>query len=470
MDRRINGLIADLQQGHIDRRTFMVRASALGMSAFAVGAALRAAGVSAQDASPAATPGASPAAGGGVATSLTPEGLGNPDIEHNTDTSGGTIKLFSSWPLTGASEQIGGDSAEAVRFALEVYGNAAGGFALTYEALDDGVAANNGAWDAAQEAENATMVVNDPDAMVYIATYNSGAAAVAIPILNQAEPGPMAMISPANTAVGLTRADATTGEGEPDIYYPTGIRNYMRVVPADDIQGAAAANYAINELGATRAYILHDNQIYGEGVAAVFQATFEELGGEILGFEAFNPDAPDYQAVMTSIADLGPDIVYLGAIVNLNASKLLQDMRSLMPADQVAFMGPDGLINQAFIEGAAEAAEGAYITFGGLPPTALEAAGAEWYEAMKERLGGRDPDAYSVYAFEAAVVTMQGIDKAAVKDRRAILDAMFATEGFRGLLGTWSFAESGDRDSYTISLNVVTDGAIVFETDIAPPA
>ena len=473
MDHRINGLIADLQQGHIDRRTFMVRASALGMSAFAAGAALRSAGVAAQDASPAASPGASPAAspaaGGDVAASLTPEGLGSPDVPHNTDTSGGTIKLFSSWPLTGASEQIGGDSVEAVRFALEIYGGAAGGFALTYEALDDGVAANNGAWDAAQEAENATSVVNDPDAMVYIATYNSGAAAVAIPILNQAEPGPMAMISPANTAVGLTRADDTTGEGEPDIYYPSGVRNYMRVVPADDIQGAAAANYAVNELGATRAYILHDNQIYGRGVALVFQATFEALGGEILGFEAFNPDSPDYQSVMTSIADAGPDILYLGAIVNLNASKLLQDMRSLMPADQVAFMGPDGLINQAFIDGAGEAAEGAYITFGGLPPTALEAAGAEWYTAMLERLG-RDPDAYSVYAFEAAVVTIQGIDKAAVKDRRAILDAMFTTEGFRGLLGTWSFAESGDRDSYTISMNVVTDGAIVFETDIAPPA
>ncbi|MEJ7763343.1 MAG: branched-chain amino acid ABC transporter substrate-binding protein [Thermomicrobiales bacterium] len=481
MDRRINGLIADLQHGRIDRRTFMVRASALGMSAFAAGAALRAAGASAQDASPGASPaaspgaspvaspGASPTAGGDVATSLTPEGLGSPGVEHNTDTNGGIIKLYSSWPLTGASEQIGGDSAESVRFALDVYGNAAGGFALAYEALDDGVAANNGAWDAAQEAENATMVVNDLDAMVYIATYNSGAAAVAIPILNQAEPGPMAMISPANTAVGLTRADATTGEGEPDIYYPTGIRNYMRVVPADDIQGAAAANYAINELGATRAYVLHDNQIYGEGVAAVFRQTFEALGGEILGFEAFNPDAPDYQAVMTSIADTNPDIVYLGAIVNLNASKLLQDMRSLMPADQVAFMGPDGLINQAFVDGAGEAAEGAYITFGGLPPTALEAAGAEWYEGMLARLG-RDPDAYSAYAFEAAVVAIQGIDKAGVKDRVAILNAMLTTEGFRGLLGTWSFAESGDRDSYTISMNVVTDGAIVFETDIAPPA
>lgn len=482
MDPRINELTEQLRTRAIDRRTFMVRASALGMSAFAAGAALRASGVSAQGATPGASPASSPSAspvaspeGSPAATSqegaqtLSPETIGEPGIEHITDTSKGTIKLYSSWPLTGASEQIGGDSVESIKFALELYGNAAGGFALEYEALDDGIAANNGSWDATKEAENSSQVVNDEDAMVYIATYNSGAAAVAIPILNAADPGPMAMISPANTAVGLSKESAVVNEGEPDIYYPTGKRNYMRVVPADDIQGSASANFAFNTLGAQKAYVLHDNQIYGKGVATVFQQTFETLGGEILGFEAFDADAPDYQAVMTSIADTAPDIVYLGAIVNLNASKLLQDMRSLMPTDQVAFMGPDGLINQAFVDGAGEAAEGAYITFAGLPPNALQGAGAEWYDQMKSRLD-REPDAYAVYAFEAAVASIQGIDKAQVKERVPILDAMFATEGFRGLLGTWSFLPTGDTNSTTISLNVVKDGAITFQEEIAPPA
>ena len=55
---------------------------------------------------------------------------------------------------------------------------------------------------------------------------------------------------------------------------------------------------------------------------------------------------------MTGIADTGPDIVYLGAMVNNNAAKLLQDMRAVMPVEEVMFLGPDGLINQAFVEGA----------------------------------------------------------------------------------------------------------------------
>jgi branched-chain amino acid transport system substrate-binding protein len=451
----IGDLITKLHSGTISRREFAQRAGALGLSATLIGQALRAApGAAAQD----ATPGAEGAA--------SMEAIGVPGAEHSTDTSKGIIKLYSSWPLTGASEQIGGDAVEAIKLGLADFGNAAGGFALEYEALDDGIAANNGAWDAGKEAENANKVINDQDAMVYLATYNSGAAKISIPILNESDPGPMAMISYANTYPGLTKAaQDVTEEGEPDVYYPTGKRNYMRTVPADDIQGSAAGNWAYTKQERRKAYVLHDNQLYGKGVARVFELTFTELGGEVLGFEGFDPNAPDYQALMTSIADKEPDILYLGAIVNLNASKLLQDMRSVM-GPEVMFLGPDGLINQAFVDGAGEAAEGAYMTFAGFPPDALTGAGADYATRMTEILG-HSPDAYAVYAYECTVVVIQAIDRVGEKDRLKILDSMFGTEGFQSLLGgTWSFTETGDTDSTTMSVNIVKDGKIEFLEDI----
>lgn len=454
MDARYHALVERLREGEIDRRTFLARSAALGVSAVVAHAAIWGM-ASAQEATPA----------DGATGELTPENLGVVGIEHITDTSKGTINLYSSWPMTGASEQIGGDSAEAVRLALEIYGNAAGGFELVYEALDDGIAANQGSWDAAREAENATMVVNDPDAVAYIATYNSGAAEVAIPITNEAG---MAQISPANTATQLTKEGAAVPEGYPEVLYQGGPRNYMRLVPADDIQGGAGANYAYNDLGAQSAYVLHDNQTYGLGVASSFQSTFESLGGQVLGFEAFDPNAPEYQALMTRIAATGPAMVYLGAIVNLNASVLLQNMRQQMPADQVAFMGPDGLINQAFVDGAGDAAEGAYITFGGFPASALEGPGAVWAEQMRERVG-HEPDAYSAYSFECGIHVVQAIDAVQAKDRAGILDHMFNIEDFRGLLGTYSFTENGDTTSTIISLNQVENGEITFRQEIAPP-
>jgi len=46
---------------------------------------------------------------------------------------------------------------------------------------------------------------------------------------------------------------------------------------------------------------------------------------------------------------------------------------------------------------------------------------------------------------------------------------MFATEGFRGLLGTWSFTETGDTSADTMSLNVVRDGTLTFQEQIGLP-
>lgn len=455
VDSRFATLVDQMRTGAIDRRTFLLRGAALGISASAL---MRALPTMAQDSSPVASSGSD-------SNELIPENLGVAGIEHSTDTSKGTINLYSSWPMSGASEQIGGDSAEAIRLAIEIWGGAAGGFAINYIPLDDGLAANNGAWDAAKEAENASMVVNDEDAVAYIATYNSGAAEAAIPITNEAG---LAQISPANTAVQLTKESPVNPEGYPENLYPTGKRNYMRVVPADDFQGAAGANYAFTTLGLQTVYVLHDQQTYGRGLAETFRLTFTELGGEVLGFEGYDPNAPEYQALMTKIASMAPEMVYLGAIVNLNASKVIQDLRGQLSAEETAFMGPDGLLNDAFVEGAGGAAEGAYLTFGGLPANALEGPGAVWAEMMRERVG-HEPDAYAAYSFEAAVVVLQAIDVVGEKDRAKILDTMFNTTDFRGLTNTWSFTETGDPNTATLSVNLVTDGVITFEDTITPP-
>jgi branched-chain amino acid transport system substrate-binding protein len=453
MDPRVAKLVETLHAGAIDRRAFFARAAALGLSASAAGGLLRAAPAAAQDATPAA-------AGEGATL------VGNPNIPHITDTSKGMIRLYSSWPMIAGNEQIGQDMREAVAMALEDYGNAAGGYAIEYEALDDALA-STGNWDAGKESENANTAVNDADAMVYIGTYNSGAAAIAIPILNAV---PMAMISPANTYPGLTLAvEGVTEEGEPDKYYPSGERNYMRNTVADHLQGGAQANWAI-ENGITTAYVLHDNELYGRGVAIAFQLYFEQLGGEVLGFEAYQRDAPDYQALATSIADNAPGAVYVGTVSTNNPGKLVQDLRSVMSPDDVTIILPDGCFSQAFIDAAAGSAEGCYVTFGGVPPAYLTTElGRDWLARMQERVG-RLPDAYATYSYEAAIIVLQAIDTVQDKNREAILDAMLATQDFQGLSGTYGFTETGDPDKPAIFLSQVTDGEFVEVGYINPPA
>jgi len=364
---------------------------------------------------------------------------------------GGTIKIVSSLPRTGSSKGQTDTIVNAMKMAFDEANYQAGGFTIAYEDMDDATPAR-GAWDAGKEAENANKAVNDADVMVYLGTFNSGAAKVAIPVLNRSS---LVMISPANTYPGLTKP----GKGEPnepDIYYPTGVRNYARVVPADDLQGAVAANWA-KTLGATNVYILDDTELYGHGLAQVFADTAGKIGLNVLGGpEGIDSKASDYRALATKIRGQNPDLVYFGGITQNNAGKLFKDLRSVLGND-VKLMGPDGIYEQAFIDDSGDAGEGVYITFGGIGASKLTGKGADWYQAYKAKYGG-EPEGYASYGYESAKVALDAIGRAGTKDREAIRAAVMATSNFSGVLGTWSFDPNGDTSLTTMSGRQIVNG------------
>jgi len=363
----------------------------------------------------------------------------------------GTIKIVSSLPRTGSSKGQTDTIVNAIKMALDEVGSKVGGATIVYEDLDDATPAR-GAWDAGKEAENANQAVADNDVMVYLGTFNSGAAKVAIPILNRAN---LVMVSPANTYPGLTKP----GKGEPNepgIYYPNSVRNYARVVPADDLQGAVAANWA-KQLGVTKAYVLDDTELYGHGIAQVFTDTAGRVGVTIVGGpEGVDSKASDYRALATKIRGTNPDLIYFGGITQNNAGKLFKDLRAVL-GNNVKLMGPDGIYEQAFIDDAGDAAEGVYITFGGVPPSKLTGKGAEWYQAYKAKFSG-EPEAYAAYGYESMKVALDALGRAGRKDREAIRAAVFATQNYPGVLGTWSFDANGDTSLMTMSGRQVKDG------------
>src|SRR5512136_2654853 len=167
---------------------------------------------------------------------------------------GGTLKIVSSLPLTGSSLTQTDTIVKSIQLKLKQIKNqvCGGKYNIVYQSMDDASAAL-GKWDPAVETENANKAAADKAVVAYIGTFNSGAAALSIPILNKAN---VVMVSPANTYPGLTKPGKGDPKvGEPDVYYPNKIRNYARVVAADDIQGAVAANWA-KSLGVSTVYIL----------------------------------------------------------------------------------------------------------------------------------------------------------------------------------------------------------------------
>jgi branched-chain amino acid transport system substrate-binding protein len=349
-----------------------------------------------------------------------------------------------------------------IRMAVDEGGGKVGEWTIVYEDWDD-ASPQRGTWDPAVEAANADRAIRDPDVMVYIGTYNSGAAKISIPKLNNAG---LAMISPANTWPGLTKP----GKGEPnepDIYRPSGRINYFRVVPADDIQGPLGAEWAAR-LGVASTFVLHDRELYGKGIADIFRARAEAVGLVVRGYEGIDTKASNYKALATKIKAQNVDLVYFGGTTQSNGGQLVKDLRASGFRGKI--MVPDGCVELAFIESASpENLFETYATFGGLPADRLTGKGAEFVARYRERFK-IEPEAYAVYGYEAARVAIEAVRTAGKKDRLAILDAIAATRNFDGALGTWSFDANGDTSLETMSGLVVKDGEFQFAETLSRQA
>jgi branched-chain amino acid transport system substrate-binding protein len=366
-----------------------------------------------------------------------------------------TIKIVSSLPRTGSAKAQTDTIVNGIKMALEDADWKAGDFAISYLDMDDATA-SAGQWTAEAERANADRAMKDPDVMVYIGTYNSGAAKISMPILNEAE---LLMISPANTWPGFTKSDVGD-PGEPEMYRPTGRVTYTRVVPADDLQALRAAEWA-KEMGIKTVYILDDNEVYGRGIARLFHDFCEELEIEVLGHDSIDGRQQEYRATMTTIKPLDPDLIYFGGTTQNNAGQIAKDL--VASGMDAKLMVPDGCMEEAFIEAAgADNLNGrCFVTFGGKPPEKLEGAGKEFVDRYVERFD-RMPEAYAVYGYEAARVALEAIRRAGKKDRLAIVEACLAIRDFDGALGTWSFDENGDTTLTAISANKVEDGKFEF--------
>src|SRR5919202_203866 len=185
------------------------------------------------------------------------------------------------------------------------------------------------------------------------------------------------MVSPANTYVGLTHSGPGTAAGEPNKYYPTGKRNYIRIVAADDFQGAADAMNA-KQLGLKSVYILNDKEAYGQGVATDFKNSLTELGVKVAGFSAWNGKASSYTGLATKIKASGADAVFLGGLVCENGGKLIKDLRSVL-GNNATLLAPDGFTPiSEVVEGAGKAAEGMYVSVAGEPNEKLGSVGKKF--------------------------------------------------------------------------------------------
>jgi len=388
---------------------------------------------------------------------------------------GNTLTIYSSLPLQGTSKGQSEAVISGEQLALKQAKNKVGKFNIKYVSLDDSTAQNPGTADEGQTAQNARKAVQDKTTIFYLGEFNSGGSKVSIPILNKAG---IPQISPSNTYVGLTVAQPPgTEPGEPQKYYPSKTRTYARVVPKDDVQGAALVA-TMKEDGCKSVHIFNDKTTYGAGLGKNIEAAAKEPGLTVEGNDGTDKNAPNYRSLAAKVK---ADCFVGSGVTGENYVQVFKDVAAANKS--VKLYGPDGVAEKAFTnakEGGipADVAARTKVTVATLGLEEFKkrnnAQAEKFFADFDAEYNDKNPDPYAIYGYETmklALDTMNAVgDKA--NDRAAVSNQLVKeTKNRQSVLGEYSIDENGDTSLTDYGLYVIKDGEPTFSKVIkGPPA
>jgi branched-chain amino acid transport system substrate-binding protein len=327
--------------------------------------------------------------------------------------------VYSSLPLSGPARSQTRAINDGARQALRESGSS-----VKFVTLND-ASRRAGTWTVEREAVNARRAAQDGSTLAYIGPFNSGATSVSLPILNEAG---VPMISPSNTYNGLTLPER---RGEPDKYYPTGIRTYFRLLPNDTVQAAALAT-AMRDRGCTRVAAVYDNEVYGRGMNRDLKAAAARLGLPLVVNRRINRHTRRFRAITRARPDC---VVYTGITAN-GAPKLFRSVgrgRQMFASDGVAESGFTRRIP-------ASIARRTIVTVATLAPDAYPG---------RAIIGNSDP--YKIYGYEA----MKLILDSGATTKEGVLAFLRGLSNRASVLGTYGFDANGDTTSRTYGLYTI---------------
>jgi branched-chain amino acid transport system substrate-binding protein len=298
-----------------------------------------------------------------------------------------------------------------------------------------------------------------------IGTWNSRCAGIEIPVLNGAPRGPLALVSPSNTSVGLTHSSAGTEPGEPGQYYPTGRRSFVRLIASDDFQGAGDAVLA-SKLRLKRVVVLDDQERYGLNVAAGFKSAARHLRLRLVGTAHWNPDTAQFQAIAQAVHRAHADGVFLGGAASPSSGELFRELRAAL-GSKGAILAPDGFSSlstliQTF---GSSATEGMYVSVPGFVRPKL---GALARLVLKRFGAGRPGSGGPLDAAQSAEVLIAAIARSD-GSRASTTRQLFRLRIVKGILGTFGFDRNGDITLDPITVFRARHGGAIFDREISVP-
>ncbi len=390
-------------------------------------------------------------------------GCGSGAERANNRIRGRTLTIWVSAPLFGPSAVSGESVIRGAALALRAAGARIGRYRIVMHPLDDADPTTD-RWDPGQTASDARIATQEPSTIGYIGDFNSGASAVSIPLLNGYG---IAQVSPSSTAVGLTSDAVGSNAGEPQKYYPTGKRTFVRLPPSDLVQ----ANVQISlqrQYGCRSTYVLDDaDEVDGEDAADTFVGEASLKGLDVAGQQSYYATASNYSSLGQGIVQSGADCVLIAAISDAGAVALATQIAAAAPSAML--FATDGLAESTFADpragGIPQALDSRLLITAPAPdPDARERALAAAFVSEYERLHG-PPEPTAIYGYEAMSLMLKAISRATDRGRRPaersrVVAALLATRDRHSVLGDYSVEPGGDTTLDTYGVYRIVNGQL----------
>jgi branched-chain amino acid transport system substrate-binding protein len=344
------------------------------------------------------------------------------------------INLGVSQVISGADSTLGQDQVNGINLALDyrdgTFDGTNGqllGHDVTTTVEDDGCSADGG------QAAIGALVADTSVVGIIGTSCSSGALGVGDTIAS--EKGVL-LFSASNTNPALT------AEGTHQPFY-------ARTAHNDRIQGAIVAEFALNERGATTAATIADESPYTQGLVAAFEQNFEAGGGTITGSEQVNSEDTDFKAPLRSLAEGSPDVIYFPIFVAA-CTLVIKQANEIMPDTERIVS--DGCLSSDTLKNAGADAEGVFASSPDPSGTASDFYASEFLPAYQEAFGSAPLSVFHAHAYDATNILLDAVEEVAIENddgslsipRQALRDAVFATSGYEGVIGTFTCTELGD--------------------------
>ena len=202
----------------------------------------------------------------------------------------------------------------------------------------------------------------------------------------------------------------------------------------------AALEKAVDANDAKTVAILYGNDdLFTKSGFDTMKEEAENMGLDILTIETFQKGQSDYNALLTKIKDLNPDLILASALYNEGA--VIMDQARKMGIE-VPFVGGNGFNSPQVIEIAGDASEGLIVAtpwFGDKDEPKVQ----EFVKKYEEEYGAK-PDQFAAQAYDALYIMAEGLKNAGEADRDALRDSLAEIKDLDGVLGKFSFDKDGD--------------------------